>query len=307
MQSWKETLESILFDPTVGKIVLTIIGLGLIYTFTKIAKKNLGRIVTESSNRYYIKKVISFVSFFVAIMFLGTIFSDKLGSLSVALGVAGAGIAFALQEIIVSVAGWLAIVFGGFYSTGDRVQLGGVKGDVIDIGVLRSTLMELGQWVGGDLYTGRIVKVANSAVFKDPVFNYSSDFPFLWDEFVLPIKWGSDIKKAQVLLLKVTEELVGSFADQSSKAWSRVVDKYRIEDAKLRPMVTYSLNSSQIDFTIRYIVDFKKRRTTKHSLSQAIIEALQTETSVKIASSSEIQITEIAAINTNVSDAKVDT
>jgi small-conductance mechanosensitive channel len=58
------------------------------------------------------------------------------------LGVAGAGIAFALQEVIASFAGWLAIMFGGF--TGDRVQLGGIKGDVMDIGVLRTTIMETG-------------------------------------------------------------------------------------------------------------------------------------------------------------------
>ncbi len=98
--------------------------------------------------------------------------------LSVALGVPGAGIAFALQEVIASVASWVAVSFGNFYSPGDRVQLGGIKGDVIDVGVLRTTLMEMGEWVNGDLYNGRIVRVANSFVFKEPVYNYSADFPF---------------------------------------------------------------------------------------------------------------------------------
>ncbi|MCB0784290.1 MAG: mechanosensitive ion channel, partial [Flavobacteriales bacterium] len=75
---------------------------------------------------------------------------------------------------------------------GDRVQLGGIKGDVIDIGVLRTTLMELGEWVDGDLYNGRMVLVANSFVFKEPVFNYSADFPFLWDELKVPVQYGAD-------------------------------------------------------------------------------------------------------------------
>lgn len=105
--------------------------------------------------------------------------------------VTGAGIAVALQAVIASLAGWVAIAFGRFYSTGDRIQLGGVKGDVIDIGILRTTLMEVGQWVDGDLYNGRIVRIANSFVFKEPVFNYSADFPFLWDEIKLPIRYGS--------------------------------------------------------------------------------------------------------------------
>jgi small-conductance mechanosensitive channel len=97
-----------------------------------------------------------------------------LSSLTVALGVAGAGagIAFALQEVIASVAGWIALSFGQFYAVGDPVQLGSIKGDVIDIGVLRTTLMEIGEWVKGDQYNGRIVRVVNSFVFKEPVYNY---------------------------------------------------------------------------------------------------------------------------------------
>jgi small-conductance mechanosensitive channel len=109
------------------------------------------------------------------------IYGGRLGGLTVTLGVAGAGIAFALQEVIASFAGWFAIALSGFFRTGDRVQLGGIRGDVIDIGVLRTTLMELGEWVSGDLYSGRVVRIANSFVFKEPVFNYSADFPFLWD------------------------------------------------------------------------------------------------------------------------------
>ena len=129
------------------------------------------------------------------------VYSDKLGGLTVAFGVAGAGIAFALQEVIASFAGWLAIMFGSFYKTGDRVQLGGIKGDVMDIGVLRTTIMEVGQWVDGDLYNGRIVLVANSFVFKEPVYNYSGDFPFLWDEIKIPIQYGSNYEKTNEILL----------------------------------------------------------------------------------------------------------
>jgi small-conductance mechanosensitive channel len=76
---------------------------------------------------------------------------------------------------------------------GDRVQLGGIKGDVMDIGVLRTTIMETGQWVDGDLYNGRIVLIANSYVLKS--LYYSGDFPFLWDEIKIPIQYGSDYEK----------------------------------------------------------------------------------------------------------------
>jgi hypothetical protein len=86
------------------------------------------------------------------------------------------------------VAGWIAVSLGGFYKVGDRVELGGIRGDVVDIGFLRTTLFEVGEWVDGDLYNGRVVRVANSFIFKEPVVNYSGDFPFLWDELHVPVK-----------------------------------------------------------------------------------------------------------------------
>ncbi|MEZ4904829.1 MAG: mechanosensitive ion channel family protein [Spirosomataceae bacterium] len=112
--------------------------------------------------------------------------------------------------------GWL-LCLEAFTSPGDRVQLGGIKGDVMDIGVLRTTIMETGQWVDGDLYNGRIVLIANSFVFKEPVFNYSGDFPFLWDEIKVPVQYGSDYDKARTLLLQIGKEVAGDLTQNQRK------------------------------------------------------------------------------------------
>lgn len=191
----EEQLHKFLFNPTVGKIASILFGVAVIWLLIKAIQRNLFSKIKDTDNRYRAKKFSSFIGYFLTIFLLTVVFSDKLGDLTVAFGVTGAGIAFALQEVIASFAGWLAIMFGGFYKTGDRVQLVGIKGDVMDIGVLRTTIMETGQWVDGDLYNGRIVLIANSFVFKEPVFNYSGDFPFLWDEIKIPIQFGSNYDK----------------------------------------------------------------------------------------------------------------
>ncbi len=181
-----------LFDPTVGKIVTAVVGILIIITLVRVGQRSLGRYVQDMDTRYRARKFVTFIGYALGIFLIATVFSDKLGGLTVAFGVAGAGIAFALQEVIASIAGWFAVSFAKFYETGDRVQLGGIKGDVIDVGILRTTLMECGQWVNGDLYNGRVVRIANSFVFKEPVFNYSGEFPFLWDEITVPVKYGCD-------------------------------------------------------------------------------------------------------------------
>lgn len=147
----EEQLHKFLFNPTVGKIASILFGVAVIWLLIKAIQRNLFSKIKDTDNRYRAKKFSSFIGYFLTIFLLTVVFSDKLGDLTVAFGVTGAGIAFALQEVIASFAGWLAIMFGGFYKTGDRVQLGGIKGDVMDIGVLRTTIMETGQWVDGDL------------------------------------------------------------------------------------------------------------------------------------------------------------
>ncbi len=109
--------------------------------------------------------------------------------------------------------------------------------------------MECGQWVNADLYNGRIVRIANSFVFKEPVFNYSGDFPFLWDEIMVPIKYGSDYRLARQLLERVAEEVVGDYARSAEAAWRDVALKYMVERTTVQPTVLLIANSNWLEFT----------------------------------------------------------
>jgi len=121
-----DQLKEFFNKPIPGKIATIIIGIAAIWIVVKLAQRYLFSRIQDNDNHYKAKKISGFVGYFLTFVMLIIVFKDKLGGFSVVLGVTGAGIAFALQEVIVSFAGWLAIIFGGFYKTGDRVQLGGV-------------------------------------------------------------------------------------------------------------------------------------------------------------------------------------
>jgi small-conductance mechanosensitive channel len=296
----EEQIKEYLYNPTVGKIVSFLIGIAVIWLLINAIQKNLFSKIKDNDNRYKAKKFSSFIGYFLTILLLTIIFSDRLGNLTVALGVAGAGIAFALQEVIASFAGWLAIMFGGFYNTGDRVQLGGIKGDVMDIGVLRTTIMETGQWVDGDLYNGRIVLIANSYVFKEPVFNYSGDFPFLWDEIKIPIQYGSDYDKAREIILRAGIEVAGDLTIKSKQKWTSLQNKYRLEDAKTEPMITLVANDNWAEYTLRYVVGYKKRRITKSELFTKILTEIETTNGAVKMASTTFQLVQAPDFNVNV-------
>jgi small-conductance mechanosensitive channel len=134
-----------LSDPVLGKLVAFLVGVLLGIAVVRSIQHAATRFIQDKNVRYRARKAIGYLGYFIALLVLAAVFSDRLGRLTVVFGVAGAGVAFALQEVIASIAGWVAISLGGFYKIGDRVQLGGIKGDVIDVGLLRTTLMEVGR------------------------------------------------------------------------------------------------------------------------------------------------------------------
>lgn len=298
----EQQITDILFDPTVGKIVSVFVIAIIIISLSKLIQKNISKVVKDNSSKYRVRKFVNFFGFILILLAASIIYSDKLGGLTVAFGVAGAGIAFALQEIIVSIAGWIAITFGRYYKVGDRILLGGVKGDVIDISVMRTTLMECGEWINGDLYNGRVVRISNSFLFKDPVYNYSGDFPFLWDEIVVPIKHGSDVNEVKEIFGNIANEIVGDYSKDAGIAWSELVNKYMVENAQVNPLITITFNENWINFTLRYVVDYKFRRGTKDQLFSKIQEASKTmPDKIKIAYST-LEISQNSAFDLNINN-----
>jgi len=269
-----EFLQTTLNDPFVGKIAAAVIGMIVINLIVRFLQGLISTRVESRDMRYGIRRGLTFFGYLAAILLIIGIFSNQLSSISVALGVAGVGIAFALQEVIVSIAGWIALSLGQFYTIGDRVQLGGIKGDVIDISILRTTIMEMGEWVKGDQYNGRIVRIANSFVFKEPVYNYSADFPFVWDEITIPVKYGSDHNLARQLISRVANDTVGEYVENAKNQWAVMTRKYAVENAVVEPMVFLTANDNWMEFTLRYVVDFGKRRGTKDLLFTQILDAI---------------------------------
>jgi small-conductance mechanosensitive channel len=222
------------------------------------------------------------------------VYSDKLGNIGVAVGLAGAGIAFALSEVITSFAGWISIMFTNQIKVGQRIKIGELKGDIIDIQVLKTTIMEIGDWVNGDLYNGRITTLSNSFVFKAPIQNYSADYPFLWDEIEVPLRTSSDFVLAKKIFGEVTDEVCGEYAAKSKQVWADMQGKFSIENAQVEPMITLRFDENWMTFTIRYIVDYTKRRTTKDILFTRLLEEINKRDDLLMIATTAMEVTNIS-------------
>lgn len=279
-------------------IVLVVMVIGFIQLLRRFIRKNL----PNSKVKYRSQKGIEVIGYLILIILTLSYFTGNIKDFTLAIGLLSAGVAITLQELILSIAGSLYIFFIKVYKPGDRIEINGIKGDVIDVDSIYTTMMEIGEWVSSDNYSGRIIKLSNAFVFKGPIYNYSMDFPFIWDEFNLPIRYGSDIELAKDIIIKVATNTLSEYVVNSIAKWKDVVERYYIEDAKVEPTLAITMTDNWIQFNLRYIVDYKKRRVTKHILSELISKGFEETKGKVVLASSTVEIVRIPTVNINEKD-----
>lgn len=269
----------------------------MIFVIITGVRKLLKKSLSNNEIKYKSQKAIEIIGYALIILITISYFSGNIKDFGLAIGLLTAGITITLQEIILSIAGSFYIFLVKVYKPGDRIEINGIKGDVIDIDSVYTTMMEIGEWVSSDNYSGRIVKLSNAFVFKGPVYNYSRDFPFVWDEFNLPIRYGSDIELAKSIVVAVAQEKLSEYVNDSIQEWKTVVNKYYIEDAIVDSTLAITITDNWIQLNLRYIVDYRKRRHTKHVLNEEIAKRFQ-ETKGKVTlASTTFEIVRIPTIN----------
>jgi small-conductance mechanosensitive channel len=210
--------------------------------------------------------------------------SGRLGTVA---GIATAGVAVALQRVITSFAGYLIVLRGRVYAVGDRITLGGVRGDVVAVGFMQTSVLEMGEpanaqtgdpksWITGRQYTGRIVSVTNDRIFETPVYNYTREFPFLWEEIVLPVKYGADRRAAEQILLDVAHRQTDSIVAEAMPAFARLARRYLVPDmVSLEPRVYLRLTDNWVELTVRFIGGVREIRALKDAMSRDILDAFE--------------------------------
>jgi small-conductance mechanosensitive channel len=226
--------------------------------------------------------------FIAVVMILGllSIWFNEPGRLATAFGLISAGVAFALQQVITAIAGYFVILRGKTFNVGDRIVMGGVRGDVIALGFIQTTIMEMGQpppaqpdapamWVRARQYTGRIVTVSNSKIFDEPVYNYSRDFPYLWEEMMIPISYTTtDRERAERILLDVAKRNTVDIEKVSEDDLREMERRYDTKFEDLGPKVYFHLTDNWIEMSLRFIVPAHGVRDIKDRMSREIIDAL---------------------------------
>lgn len=209
---------------------------------------------------------------------------DNPATLTTAAGMVTAGLAFALQKVVTAFAGYLVILRGQTFSVGDRITMGGIRGDVIELTFLQTVIMEMGQpaqgdagdpnWVQARQYTGRVVRVTNAVIFDEPVYNYTREFPFIWEEMRVPIGYNADRHRAEQILIESARKHTTKIAELSEPFLAEFQRRYFVKGSDLEPKVYWRLTDNWLELTVRFIVQDSGIREIKSKMSRDILDQL---------------------------------
>ncbi len=220
---------------------------------------------------YSWRKFIAYTTVIIGFMLIGQIWVDSVQSLITYAGLLSAGIAIALQDLIISLAGWVFIMWRRPFIVGDRIQIGEYTGDVIDNRLFQFSMLETGNWADADQSTGRIIHIPNGHVFTHVFANYSQGFAYIWEEIPIMVTFESDWEKAKAILTRVVQQKAPHISRSEVRRAQSRNPRFIITYKNLTPTVYTSVASSGVVLTLRYLVKPLQRRAMRETVWEAVL------------------------------------
>lgn len=267
------------------RIYSTLLWLTVIHFFFKVVLEHrIAKKIKDDKTRFEFSRIVSILYIVLLVLVSIRVWVEDTQVLLVSYGLIAAGVTVALQDFFKNLMGGLIIFTTGTYRVGDRIEINSKLGDIIDIGILNTTLFELKEWVNADQPTGRISTIPNSVVLDSVINNYSKDNPFIWDEIILPITYDSDWKGAHERIMSIVREETLGVTLEAQEHISELSKKYYLSEYTQVPVVYLKMTDNWIELSIRYITLARQRRYIHDRLSRLILEDLQKDDRITIAS-----------------------
>ncbi|MDW7732689.1 MAG: mechanosensitive ion channel [Methanolobus sp.] len=267
------------------EIYATLLWLTIIHIFFKvILERAVIKNITDKKTQYEISKIVSILYIVALLLAVTRIWVADPQVLLVSYGLIAAGVTVALQDLFKNFMGGIIVFTSSTYRVGDRVEVNSKFGDVIDIGILNTTLFELKEWVNADQPTGRITTIPNGFVLNSHINNYTKDNPFIWEEITVPLTYDSDWKDANERIMRIVREETRDLTIAAQEQISELNKKYYLADGIREPAIYLKITDNWIELHIRYLTLSRERRLLHDKISRLILEDIQKDNKITIAS-----------------------
>jgi small-conductance mechanosensitive channel len=279
------------------KLLFSVIFVAGVYVIQRVLRLGLRVLIrgrTSIRVVFWTTQGIQLLTAIVMTIGLVSIWFNDPKTLATALGLVTAGLAFAMQRAVLAFVAYVIILRGRTFNVGDRIVMGGVRGDVVSLGFMQTIIMEMGEppgeqsdspslWVRGRQYTGRLVTITNDKLFDSPVYNYSHEFPYIWEELKIPVPYRANRQEVERILLDVAQKHTLRIMELSSEVLEEMRRRNFLRETNLEPCVFFRLTDNWLEMSLRFIARDSGVRALKDKMSRDIIDAFD-KAGIEIAS-----------------------
>lgn len=255
-----------------ARFLLTVLIVALLWLLRRLLVTAVERLDPNPAHHYHLRKLSAYGATLLGFLLLGLVWFEQFRSISTFLGLLSAGLAIALKDLVLGFAGWLFILLRKPFELGDRIEIGGLRGDVIDIRLFKFTLMEVGNWVAAEQSTGRVIHVPNGQVLSGVMMNYSRGFAYLWHELPILVTFESDWRRAKEILTEIVNDKAGHLAEAAAQELKMASRRYLLHYRQLTPIVYTKIADSGVLLTLRYLSPPRGRRSLEQAICEAILD-----------------------------------
>ena len=256
-----------------GKILGSLLVLLLAPVVQWIILALIRRRATDPAVVYRSLVILRYTLSALVLITLAFIWISGVRQLATYISIIGAGLVIALQDTVSNIAGFIFIVTRKPFTLGDRIEIGAIAGDVVDIRIFQFTVVEIKNWVDADQSTGRIVHIPNSKILREEVANFTTGFEYIWDEVAVLVTFESKWREAKEILWEIATKHCEHFTPRAQEQIRRAAQRYLIVAGKLTPIVYTSVRDSGVLLTLRYLTKARERRGNEESIWEAILDA----------------------------------
>ena len=269
-----ETRERAALHRMIESVLWILLVIAVVYLANRIIDRAFAKMTGENKRIDTLRAVTKFAMQAIGAIVIAFLIFGMPNQTTTVLGLAGAGLTVAMKDFIVAFFGWFVLMGRNGLRVGDWVEINGVAGEVIEVGLLKTILLETGNWTDAGHPTGRRVSFVNSFAIEGHFFNFTTSGQWMWDELQLTVPGDKDPYTVIAELQKIIDKETQDDARKAEEEWSHTAGRYRVQAVSAAPAVNVRPSGSNVEVTVRYITRAYERHEMRKKLYTAVIDLL---------------------------------
>lgn len=247
----------------------------LVYLADRMIERLFTGLHAENKRIDTLRAIAKFAAHAIGVLVIAFVIFGMPSQTTTVVGLAGAGLTVAMKDFIVGFFGWFVLMGRNGLRVGDWVEINGVTGEVIEVGLLKTVLLETGNWTDAGHPTGRRVSFVNSFAIEGHFFNFTTSGQWMWDELKFMVPSNQDPYRVVDGIQKILDQETSKDSASAEEEWRRTTSRYRVQSISAAPSISVVPSGDSVELRVRYITRAYERLDVRKRLNESVVKLMR--------------------------------